>query len=158
MPEKTTNKSSRRGRGAGIALLVFILVLAIGAFFMVRALPDLLEPASTPTLLPTPTPIPTPTPTPIPTPTIVQVVRVNLSNTASTVRVREQPSTDSDVLGDAAHNSTWTYQGTADGWWIIDYEGQTGYISEDFGVLESVTLTPSPTPTVTPTATPTQTQ
>ena len=152
MSGKQNYKSNGRGGFPVVALLLFLLLLSVATFFVMRELPGQNEVTPTPSITATPTATPTPTPTPSPTPTMMQVVRINLSNTSSSVRVREQASTSAQVLGEAPHNTTLPYLGESDGWWIVDYEGKTGYIGAEFGVLETVTATPSPTPTISPSA------
>ncbi len=152
MPGKQSYKNNGHTRFSGIALLLLLLFLAVATFFMLSWLPGQSEVSPTPSITAKPTATPTPTPTPSPTPTMMQVVRINLSDTSSSVRVREQASTTAQVLGEAPHNTTLPYLGESDGWWIVNYEGKTGYIGADFGVLETVTVTPSPTPTVSPSA------
>ena len=50
------------------------------------------------------------------------------------VRVRSSADTGSDgnIIGKANSGETYTLKGEADGWYQIDYKGQTGYIKGDF--------------------------
>lgn len=50
------------------------------------------------------------------------------------VRVRSAPDTGSDdnIIGKANSGETYTLKGESDGWYQIDYKGQTGYIKGDF--------------------------
>ncbi len=56
-----------------------------------------------------------------------------ISITGSNVRVRSSANTDSDgnIIGKANSGETYTLQGEADGWYQIDYKGQTGYVKAD---------------------------
>lgn len=129
----------------GVVLLALVVALPFGVYFAARALfsgrtPTPTAPAVTLTVPPSPTPADAPTPTPTP----MQVIRIKLESGSGTLRVRSQPSTSGDVLGEVSHDATLPYSGESGGWWVVNYNGQTGYILGTFGVLE--TITPSPTP------------
>lgn len=99
-------------------------------------------PTPTPTPMPTPTPTPAPTPTPTPTPTPVPTVAPTPAPTqpttgmvkitySSSVKIRQGPGTDSEVVGIAEKGKSYTCTGVADSGWyqIKTKEGVIGYIS-----------------------------
>ena len=129
-------------------LLIVILVLAILA---VKSL-IFKEASPTPTVKPTITapsiPTPSPTPTPTPTPSVSgYVIRVKLTGSTATVRIRKQPSTTADILGEVSNNITLPYLGESGDWWIVKYQNQTGYLLKTYGKQESATASPTPTKT-----------
>ena len=105
----------------------------------------------TDTISPSPSITPTNAPTPTPTATPVQVVRIKLSSASSYVNVRKTASSSATVLGRALNNETYAYLGKSGSWWKINYKGQIGYVYGTYGVL--ATVSPTPTPSATPTAT-----
>ena len=52
--------------------------------------------------------------------------------TADALRVREKPSTDSGIMGLLKNSSTVTIQGEEGDWYIISFNGETGYIHGDY--------------------------
>ncbi len=52
--------------------------------------------------------------------------------TADEVNVRPDASSDNDPLGTLTYGTTVTVKGEQDGWIIIDYNGQDGYVYSDF--------------------------
>ncbi len=142
----------------GILLILSVIILLVVAFFAVRSLFNK-NPQPTPTisatLMAVVTPTPTIKPTATPTPSS-QVIRVKLSSSAATVRIRKQPSTTADILGEVKHNVTLPYLGESGTWWMVSYQSQTGYLLKDYGVLEAV-KTPTPSPTKTPSPSPSKT-
>ena len=124
----------------------------------------LVTPTPTPTITPTPavtpTPVTTPTPviTPTPTPAATQVITIKVS---TYVNIRKTASTSAVSLGKAYNGEKYAYLGKSGSFWKITYKGQTGYVYSTYGVLTSVSTTPtqsvSPSPTATATATPTPT-
>ena len=87
-------------------------------------------PTATPTPAPTatPTPVPTATPTPEPTKLTTGTVKITYS---SSVKMRQGPSTDYDVVGIAEKGKVYTCTDIADtGWYQVKTkEGIVGYIS-----------------------------
>ncbi len=113
---------------------------------------------------PTPTPTITPTPVPTPTPATTQMITIKVG---TSVNVRKTASTSAVSLGRAYNGEKYAYLGKSGSFWIINYKGQTGYVYSTYGVLTTVSVTPTPsasataaptqTPTATATAAPTQT-
>lgn len=150
------------------------------------------KPTFTPTPLDTPTPIvaptdtPTPTPeatnTPEPTPTPAEpptatptntpeTARAVINNpTGSTVNVRGGPGTNYANIGQASNGERYDITGksAAGDWWQINFNGQTGWVTAQYVVVEgdpaavqvaaNVPAAPvptrAPTPRPAPTATP----
>jgi uncharacterized protein YgiM (DUF1202 family) len=81
---------------------------------------------------------PTPEVLPTETPAQIQVVRIKLSDPTSTLRVRKQPNANAPILGNVKHDAVMPYVGLTGDWWIINYNGQNGYIVSTYGVLETV--------------------
>jgi hypothetical protein len=104
-----------------------------------------LAPSVTPSLVPTSTGTPTPAPTatrvpatPTPTPTLVDCQLVTDYN----VNLRAAPDSDADVLLTIPFNtSVSAFARSEDStWWQVSYEGQTGWLSDDFVTGESSCL------------------
>ncbi len=87
-------------------------------------------PTATPTAAPTATPTPSPTATPTPAPTTPTTGTVTITYTSS-VKIRQGPSTDYEVVGIAEKGKTYTCTDIADtGWYQVrTKEGIVGYIS-----------------------------
>lgn len=79
----------------------------------------------------------TQTPTPEPMAKAVRVTAVDGLN------VREAPSTDSEVLGLAANNSRLPLlrETELDGWYQIEYKGETAYVFAEYATVIEVTQT-----------------
>lgn len=58
------------------------------------------------------------------------------------LRIRSKPSTDSDVLGYADRGSKLALliETPSDGWYQVEYEGETAYISAEYSSVVEVTL------------------
>ncbi len=110
-------------------------------------------PTPTPTEAPAPTPTAEPTPTAVPTPTpaTTQVIRIKVG---TSVNVRKTASTSALSLGKAYNNETYAYLGKSGSFWIINYKGQTGYVYSTYGVLTTISASPTAAPTPTPTTAP----
>ena len=50
----------------------------------------------------------------------------------SGLRIRSYPSTASKILGVVPNGATVTVNGSTDGWYVVDYNGITGYSSSDY--------------------------
>ncbi|MCJ7551386.1 MAG: L,D-transpeptidase family protein [Anaerolineae bacterium] len=103
-----------------------------------------------PTLTPDPTSTPQPTPLPpTPTPVVPRLV-VNETN----VNVRRGPGTGYEAIGNLTSGAEATITGWFGGWWLIDYEGQAGYVFGelvtpfDAGAVPEVPVTDLPGPTL----------
>ncbi len=141
-------KDRRRLMGC-LMLPLIVIVLAVPVYFIFHWMTAKSEDVAAPTgVIPTLTSgaSPTQAATPTPTATPSQVIRITLTDTSSTVNVRKQPSITSEIFVEATHGATYPYLGESDGWWIVSYQGQTAYISETFGVLETAGETPTATP------------
>lgn len=57
---------------------------------------------------------------------------ITVNDSGVRVRSSADTSTDSNILGKAGNGDTFTLKGEADGWYQIDYKGQTGYIKAEF--------------------------
>lgn len=82
----------------------------------------------------------TPTPTPSERPSGTLVVK------GTRVNVRSAASTTSTKLGQVNTGDTLPYYSTANKWHKVQYNGQTGYIYEPYGTVQTATPTPTPTP------------
>jgi len=133
------------------------------------------EPTATPTPVPTftPTPEPTPTETPVPTPTNTPTPTATSTPTPSptpaytytdmeptdmwattNVNMRTLPSTEGEKLLTVQKGKKVLVTGQCKetNWYRAEYDGQSGYICNDY--LTDVKPTPSPTPSPKPIATP----
>ncbi len=102
---------------------------------------------------------PTPTPTPEPTPDVpVAGDKLAVFMTNNTLlNVRAGAGTSFDVLGKMNTDEAHPVLALLDGWYKIDYKGQTGYVSKDYvtllskkeyeDYLKNKPTTPTPTPT-----------
>ena len=79
----------------------------------------------------TPEPAPTPEPTPA-LPELVQCEPVKGYTDKSGVNLREQPSTDSDILDTLDKAVELTITGEAGTWFCVELNDETGYISQEF--------------------------
>lgn len=59
---------------------------------------------------------------------------VNTSNTA--LNIREEPSTNSEVIGSVPKGTRLSIMGQADGWYLINYNGVEGYVRSDYVMLQ----------------------
>ncbi len=57
---------------------------------------------------------------------------ITVNDSGVRVRSSADTSTDGNILGKAGNGDTFTLKGEADGWYQIDYKGQTGYIKAEF--------------------------
>lgn len=101
--------------------------------------------AVTTTPTPAPSPTPTPEPTPEPTPKI-EVTKLSQTMYAQTgVNVRSGPGTDYGVQGTLSTNDDVYVTGkTENGWYQIEYKGDTGYVSGTYLSYDKVVVTPEP--------------
>ena len=60
--------------------------------------------------------------------------------TADALRIREKPTTESDIMGLLQNSTTVTIEGQEEDWYVISFGGETGYIHSDY-----VFFTPLPT-------------
>ena len=89
------------------------------------------EPTPTPEVSPTPSPTP-PTPSPVNEP-ITQNSLTVLDNELGFLRVRSEPSTSSEELGQVNPGQVFEVVGEQDGWYKIEYtSGQFGWISGNY--------------------------
>lgn len=81
----------------------------------------------------------TTTPTPTPAPQTAKALRVTAD---SGLNVRAQASTDSEILGLAENGERLALmlEDPQNGWYQIQYEGQTAYVSADYAEVIEVTL------------------
>ena len=89
----------------------------------------------TPSPTPTPEPTPTPTPTPSPTPTPIPVTDCERQKgyiSGNGINFRSEPSTDSAILRELSRGVTLTITGEAEGWYRVEIDGETGFISAEF--------------------------
>ena len=113
-------------------------------------------PTEEPTTAPTPEPTATPEPTPEPTPTPVPYTYVDMDvvmYAQNTVNVRSLPSTDGEKLGGLNQNDEVRVTGQCNesGWYRISYNGEIGYVSNNYlGTEMVVVATPTPNPTPVP--------
>ena len=99
---------------------------------------------------PTPTPTLSPTPTVSPTPTPTSEVLTGTVKVSNTLNVRKGPGTGYARIGSVKKGATVTILGEENGWYKIEYNGGTGYVSKEYVVVNGDT--PSATPTATPEA------
>ena len=57
---------------------------------------------------------------------------VTVNDDSVRVRSSADTSSDSNIIGKANSGETYTLKGEADGWYQIDFKGQTGYIKGEF--------------------------
>ncbi len=90
-------------------------------------------PEATPTATETPVPIETPTPaltpSPVSTPNSEPESLTVLSNELGYVRIRENPTTDSNELGQIPTGETLNYQEENGNWYKVEYQGMQGWVS-----------------------------
>lgn len=92
----------------------------------------------------TQTPRPTSVPTPAPGNSTTKTGTVN----ATSLNVRNQPSTTATAIAGLKRNDVVTILSTANGWHQIRMaNGTTGYVSADFIIVSGGTATPTPVPT-----------
>ncbi|HAP79326.1 MAG TPA: peptidoglycan hydrolase, partial [Ruminococcus sp.] len=53
----------------------------------------------------------------------------------SNLNIRSYPSTNSSIIGSIPNNADVTIYGSVNGWYVIFYNGITGYASSDFIVI-----------------------
>lgn len=79
---------------------------------------------------------------PTPTPAAVQLAKAAKITADGGLNIRAEASTDADILGVAEDGSMLPLllETPTDGWYQVEYEGQTGYISAEFATAQDVTL------------------
>jgi 4-amino-4-deoxy-L-arabinose transferase-like glycosyltransferase len=107
------------------------------------SVPPTLAPSATPTLAPTSTPTPAPTATRIPatatpSPTLVDCQLLTNYN----INLRAAPDAAADVLLTIPFNTSVSAFGRnqESTWWLVSYEGQTGWVSDDYVTGETACL------------------
>ncbi len=115
-----------------------------------------LSPTAAPTMTPTitlqPTPEPTETPTPDPTPVFTYTEFEDRTMwTTVNLRIRTLPNQDGETIAVIKKGQKVTVNGRCNetGWYRVDYQGQTGYMSDDY-LVDKAPATPTPTPSPTP--------
>ncbi len=83
------------------------------------------------------------TPSSVETPTPEPKVWVATVQADGGLNIRSGPSTDADILGLAEDGSTLILQRetATDGWFQIEYEGETAYVSAEFAQAKQITMT-----------------
>ena len=66
-----------------------------------------------------------------------QAASVGVINIDIGVNVRSGPGTDYDIIGGISYGSSVTITGQSGNWYIINYNGRTGYISADYVTISS---------------------
>ncbi len=87
-----------------------------------------------------PSAVPTLAPTPTPEPQMVKVAEV--SKVDPGLNVRKEASTEGEILGMAETGDQFLLmvETAKDGWYQIEYEGKTAYISAEFSTVREVTM------------------
>lgn len=79
---------------------------------------------------------------PTPTPAAVQSAKAAKISADGGLNIRAEASTDAEILGVAEDGSLLPLllENPIDGWYQVEYEGKTGYISAEFATAQDVTL------------------
>lgn len=109
--------------------------------------------SQTPVVTPEPTPTPTPEPQPTPAPSFEQFQ--GKVTPADGLNVRQGPGTGYSKITALTQGTVVTVIGEQNGWYQIQYNGITGWVSGEYISKVSGGSTPTPTPTPDPTPTPT---
>lgn len=118
------------------------------------------EPTGTepPTAAPTAAPTPAPTPTPVPQPTeepIEDLPYITGHVNSNGVNLREDPNTDSAILGQYSTGKNLYITGRNSEWYRVKIDDTEGFMARRFVTLgHTATPTPTPKPTPKPTNTP----
>ncbi len=77
-----------------------------------------------------------------PSPAPVQMAKAAKVDADGGLNIRSEPSTDSEILGLAEDGSMLPLlvETPADGWYKIEYEGKTAYISAEYATVAEITL------------------
>lgn len=80
--------------------------------------------------------------TPVVTPEPVKTAKAAKVSADGGLNIREEPSTDAEILGVAEDGSLLPLlkEKATDGWYEVEYEGKTGYIYAEFAKPQDVTL------------------
>lgn len=80
--------------------------------------------------------------TPVVTPEPVKMAKAAKVSADGGLNIRSEPSTDADILGVAEDGSLLPLlkEKADDGWYEVEYEGETGYIYAEFAKPQDVTL------------------